>query len=656
MNAVSPSANNRFNGVVFIAGRRVIEERRYLHGRLYVTRWTYDAMDRVVTITYPNLNESEVVSYTYNDQLLLATMVSSLVGSIATDITYNALDLPTRVKLSNNASQNLYLRHRYYRLDPEVAGSGPYGALWDIRLERGSPVELLLRLEHGYDPVRNIIRTIESPDWQDYTFEYDDLDRMLKRKITGGADQEWLTYSQIGNILTKNGSGYTYGSPKPHAVTNDGTNPYVYDNNGNMTQRGTGQYIKYDAENRPVKVSSDVGGAVYIARFAIDGDGRRAKRVDALGSIHYVRPHYERNVGTGADTTEIITKFYHAQMGRVSRLIAFKKGGTLYYVVPDHLGGTLRVVDTSGNTIDDLRYHAFGATRSGGTNTPTDKRFTGQTLDMSTGLYSYGARSYDSALGRFVQPDSIVPQTGNPQSLNRYSYVYNNPLKYSDPSGHGPIQNPAFNTKLAGWDGGGAGGAGGIGIVVLAYLTVRALAVTAAATQAEVANLIEGAREFASQLLQMRYIPGLSPEQEKAHNTMLKGLQNRGSPGQPPSPPPGGWNLDDVTKFIIAALSTIVGYKAVDMALQGRSLPQRQGDPFDRGEDLRNAASDGFGSQAANDWSQWIAEFRNEHGGYPTLDDISNRQWSLDFLAQTGHGPSTEDWERHYYDPSYTGQ
>ena len=42
---------------------------------------------------------------------------------------------------------------------------------------------------------------------------------------------------------------------------------------------------------------------------------------------------------------------------------------------------------------------------------------------------------HDPAIGRFIQADSIVPAPGNPQSLNRYAYVYNNPLRYSDPSG-----------------------------------------------------------------------------------------------------------------------------------------------------------------------------------------------------------------------------
>jgi RHS repeat-associated protein len=55
---------------------------------------------------------------------------------------------------------------------------------------------------------------------------------------------------------------------------------------------------------------------------------------------------------------------------------------------------------------------------------------------VGTGLYHYGARYYDSAIGRFLQPDTVVPNVGDPQNLNRYSYTLNNPVKYRDPSGH----------------------------------------------------------------------------------------------------------------------------------------------------------------------------------------------------------------------------
>ncbi len=69
---------------------------------------------------------------------------------------------------------------------------------------------------------------------------------------------------------------------------------------------------------------------------------------------------------------------------------------------------------------------------------PTDRQYTGQRWDADLGLYDYRARTYDPALGRFIQPDTVVPEPGDPQSLNRYAYVLNNPLRYNDPSGHCP--------------------------------------------------------------------------------------------------------------------------------------------------------------------------------------------------------------------------
>ena len=64
-------------------------------------------------------------------------------------------------------------------------------------------------------------------------------------------------------------------------------------------------------------------------------------------------------------------------------------------------------------------------------------QYTGQESDLAeTGLYYYGARYYDPAIGRFITADSIVQDPGDPQSFNRYSYVRNNPLRYVDPTGH----------------------------------------------------------------------------------------------------------------------------------------------------------------------------------------------------------------------------
>ncbi len=87
--------------------------------------------------------------------------------------------------------------------------------------------------------------------------------------------------------------------------------------------------------------------------------------------------------------------------------------------------------------ISETKYKAWGETRySSGTN-PTDYTYTGQySYTDDFGLMFYNARWYDPSLGRFAQADTIVP--GGSQGLDRYSYTFNNPIRYTDPSGHVP--------------------------------------------------------------------------------------------------------------------------------------------------------------------------------------------------------------------------
>ena len=111
--------------------------------------------------------------------------------------------------------------------------------------------------------------------------------------------------------------------------------------------------------------------------------------------------------------------------------------GTLYYVHSDHLGSTVAVSDAAGGEVGRVQYDPYGEVITSTLPvTLTDRLFTGARFDGTIGLYQMGARWYDPALGRWIQADSIVPEAGNPQALNRYSYVANNPLKYVDPSGH----------------------------------------------------------------------------------------------------------------------------------------------------------------------------------------------------------------------------
>ena len=81
-------------------------------------------------------------------------------------------------------------------------------------------------------------------------------------------------------------------------------------------------------------------------------------------------------------------------------------------------------------------YMPFGSMRSTTGSSGSSYKFTDQELDSESGLYNYNARLYDPEIGRFISADPIVPDPFNPQSLNRYSYVLNNPLIYTDPSGY----------------------------------------------------------------------------------------------------------------------------------------------------------------------------------------------------------------------------
>jgi RHS repeat-associated protein len=100
---------------------------------------------------------------------------------------------------------------------------------------------------------------------------------------------------------------------------------------------------------------------------------------------------------------------------------------------------TSLVLDALGDKVAESRHFPYGGERwrwpEGGT-FPTDYRFTGQRWEQPLGIYTMGARWYDPALGRWLSADTLVPDPGNPQAFNRYSYAGGNPVRYRDPSGH----------------------------------------------------------------------------------------------------------------------------------------------------------------------------------------------------------------------------
>jgi RHS repeat-associated protein len=164
------------------------------------------------------------------------------------------------------------------------------------------------------------------------------------------------------------------------------------------------------------------------ATFIYDGDGKRVKSevTTNIGttSTYFVGNSYEVVNG-------IVTKYYYAGAQR----IAMRKDGTLSYILGDHLGSTSLVTDASGNNPLETRYTAWGEVRYASGTMPTRYSFTGQySYVRDFGLMFYNARWVDVSLGRFAQADTIIPQ--GVQGLDRYAYANNNPVIYTDPSGH----------------------------------------------------------------------------------------------------------------------------------------------------------------------------------------------------------------------------
>jgi len=107
--------------------------------------------------------------------------------------------------------------------------------------------------------------------------------------------------------------------------------------------------------------------------------------------------------------------------------------------IAGHLGSASLVANDQGGVVGRQWYFPYGEVRWRAGTLPTDFTFTGQRLDAGTGLYLMGARWYDPRIGRWISADTVVPEPGEPQALNRYAYVTNNPLRYTDPSGHIPF-------------------------------------------------------------------------------------------------------------------------------------------------------------------------------------------------------------------------
>ena len=419
---------------------RITQSAKTLDGTTYTTTSAYDGLGRLTTVNYPT-SPIKTVTYAYDGPQL-----KSVQEGATTYVTYggwNALGQPATSTFGNGVvTTNTYANTNNATCTQQTF------RLCTLKTQKGAnPLYQDLRYDYEANGnVGNIYDNTVAANAGDQHFAYDDLDRLTLANGPYGASGINATlpysYDQIGNMTVNPQVGaYSYptsgpSSVRPHAVSTAGPYPLTYDQNGNLVTMTDptgffGYSGSYTAENRLSSLTTTYGGVPTTATFVYDGDGGRVKKTEGTTTTRYISKLYE------CDNTNC-SRFIWAGSTRIAT-IAVNTGATQYWH-GDHLGSSSVITDSTGAKVQTLAYYPFGDLRTNqSVTTPAINvpyKYTGKELDASSNLYFYEARYYHPVFGRFISPDTIVANPRDPQSLNRYSYVGNNPLKYTDPTGH----------------------------------------------------------------------------------------------------------------------------------------------------------------------------------------------------------------------------
>ncbi|MGC1120082.1 MAG: RHS repeat-associated core domain-containing protein [Candidatus Methanofastidiosia archaeon] len=395
---------------------RLITETRYLSGTGYSLSYQYDEGGRISALTYP---EGTVILYDYDDFSRI-TGVTRYVDGINDEVLVSNTQYDTQGLLTQLDYGN------------SLTGSYSYNAssmFSSINLHLGEMD--YLDLQYTYDSNNNITELAQG--WRDtmstwnadtISYTYDGLDR-----LTAATCDSWYhtyAYDRAGNRIGKDDITYTVNTLNQVTQLSDGTT-FTYDLNGNMTEKTTSTdtyTYQFDPANRLQNVKKN---GLTIGEYYYDGDGKRIKSTESAETTYIyagLNVMYEKTV-----TGEAI--YIYGPTGRIAKRTTIQQESHTFYYHPDHLGSTRLVTDESANIVVDVTYEPFGEPITTG---EESYLYNGKEQD-ETGLYYYGARYYDPELGRFITRDPLAGQKVISQSLNRYSYCLNNPVKFVDPAG-----------------------------------------------------------------------------------------------------------------------------------------------------------------------------------------------------------------------------
>lgn len=409
----------------------------------YTASTTYDAAGRVATMTYPT---GFAVKYVYNTQGYLAEVRNN----VANALFWQASAINANGQITGEQLGNGLTTARSF--DPAT------GRLTQIGAGAGNAVQ---NQSYAYDTLGNLASRSDTNANVSETYGYDALNRLTASSGTPGA--RTVAYNAIGNITNKSGVGaYSYGA-KPHALSaitgtvNGVLNPsFAYDANGNLTS-GAGRTMSWTSFNMPASITK----GTTTDSFLYGPEHQRVKQVSpAATTIYLFSPHYEKVTKTGGLVEH--KHYLYAGTGLIGLYTQRSNNvNDTRYFHKDPLGSVSVVTNETGAVVERLSYDAWGKRRNAnGSDDPgnsivpsVDRGYTGheQLDEGGMGLVHMNGRIYDPLVGRVLSADPIVQAPGYSQSFNRYSYVWNNPLKYVDPSGYEMVTSTEFQSDGSLW-------------------------------------------------------------------------------------------------------------------------------------------------------------------------------------------------------------
>jgi RHS repeat-associated protein len=427
----------------------------------------YDEFGRQATTTYPHVFTPEgyerlKVRYGYNASGYLSeirdTAAPPGAPAIWTAEARNGAAQLTRERMGNGAlTTNEY---------------SPAGLLSRTFTDGPGTVGRLADISYSRDPNRNVTGRQDAVNSRTENYGYDTLNRLTSWRLRHGATDTTTayTYDKAGNLKTETAPGVsrTYhhgenGAP-PHALTGMGDDHqrFTYDDAGRQLTAPR-RTITYNRAGLPKTLT--YGQNQLLREFDYDASGARVRRTDPGSSITHITVGglYERRIPPADDTpVQVGVEHVHniSVDGRIVAQVTKRQdspGGAitasgLHFLHTDAQGSVVRVSSRNGSPRTDFFYDPWGQ-RITDAGQPTSRNegaprhgYTHHEHDDNYGLINMRGRMYDPETRRFLTTDPVISDPAHGQSLNRYSYVRNNPATLTDPTGLDPAEGSSVCT------------------------------------------------------------------------------------------------------------------------------------------------------------------------------------------------------------------